>query len=145
MATFSDLLQGLWKQRLGQTWVNPALRADTCWEHRRVPASSPLLYHKRWAAFAAPVVMAAGGDVSFRLPPPLPTSTHTAVLGRRPSDFQSGAWDSPPVVYCRTPFPSLSLFCSLPSSPSDTSGNASSGLLLLLLSHFSRARLCATP
>ena len=41
----------------------------------------------------APVVMAAGGDVSFRLTPPLPTSTHTAVLGRRPSDFQSGAWD----------------------------------------------------
>lgn len=110
MATFSDLLQGLWKQRLGQTWVNPALRADTCWEHRGVPASSPLLYHKRWAAFAGPCRHGSRGRCILQAPSSTPhqhphcSAGETAVCV---GTLQSGAWDSPPVVYCRTPFPSF--------------------------------------
>ena len=65
---------------LGRRGVSPALRAGTCWEHRRVPASSPPLCHKRWAAPSRPhVVMAAAGGVPLR-PTPLATSTRTAVL-----------------------------------------------------------------
>lgn len=108
---------------LGRRGVSPALGADLLGA-QPCPASSPPLCHSAGQP-AAPVVMAAAGGVSGPPSPPAPAPQccgRPSALG--PSSQGPGTnhlSSSPGHHSCL----SLSLFCSLPSSPSDTSSACS--------------------
>lgn len=125
VATFSDPLPGPWKQRLGQTWGQPStqgwhvLGAQTC--PRFLPSA---LSQALGSFFAAPRRHGSSGGCTPQAHPTRHQHPHRSAA-RRPSALGPSSQEpgtnhlssSPGHHSCL----SLSLFCSLPSSPSDAS------------------------